>query len=125
MSKGSKRRPGDNQAFSDNYDQIFSGKITRGSFVQVTQEDGSSKFVPKSEAYLYRATTAPYVMNDMAEYISPIDGTRITSRSHHRAHVQQHGVIEVGNEKLKPPEAFKPTSAVEDIKRAMYEQGAL
>ena len=109
-----------NDNYDSGYDRIFSGKPERGSYVQVKTEDGW-KLVPKSEAHLHRESKAPMVMGDMAEYLSPIDGSRISSRSHHRAHMRQHGVIEVGNEKLSGPAEYKPTSAVEDIQRAIYE----
>ena len=39
-----------------------------------------------------------YVMPDIAPYKSMIDGRMITSRSQHRAHLQAHGCVEVGND---------------------------
>ena len=53
--------------------------------------------------------TAPMVMNDIQPYRSQIDGSWITSRSAHRAHLRDHGMIEVGNEKVVNP---KPTWTV-------------
>lgn len=44
---------------------------------------------------------APLIMPDIGEYTSMIDGTRITSRSQHRAHLKKHGCVELGNEPLK------------------------
>jgi hypothetical protein len=44
------------------------------------------------------ANNAPAVMGDIQPYQSMADGTWITSRSHHRAHLKQHGLVEVGNE---------------------------
>jgi hypothetical protein len=44
---------------------------------------------------------AHYVMNDIQPYKSMIDGSMITSRSRHREHLQAHGCIEVGNEKMQ------------------------
>lgn len=44
---------------------------------------------------------APYVMTDIQPYKSMIDGSMITSRSKHREHLQAHGCIEVGNEKME------------------------
>ena len=38
------------------------------------------------------------VMPDIKEYTSMIDGTRITSRSQHRAHLRAHGCVELGND---------------------------
>lgn len=44
---------------------------------------------------------APMVQSDIQGYISQIDGSYIESRSKHRAHLKQHGCIEVGNETQK------------------------
>lgn len=48
-----------------------------------------------------RRVVAPMVLGDIPPYRSMCDGTMITSRSQHRAHLKQHGVIEIGNEKIK------------------------
>jgi hypothetical protein len=40
-------------------------------------------------------------MPDIQPYQSMIDGSMITSRSRHREHLQAHGCIEVGNEKME------------------------
>lgn len=57
---------------------------------------------------------APLVMPDIKEYRSMVDGSIITSRSRHREHLRQHGVIEIGNEKfpvrkIAPPPGLKQT----------------
>lgn len=44
-------------------------------------------------------TQAPYVIPDIQPYRSMITGEVVGSRSTHRAHLKQHGCIEVGNEK--------------------------
>ncbi len=49
------------------------------------------------------AVKCPYLVRDISHYQSPIDGTMITSRSAHRAHLKQHDLVEVGNERLKTP----------------------
>lgn len=41
---------------------------------------------------------APMVMSDIEGYVSQVDGTWIKSRSHHRAHLKQHRMIELGND---------------------------
>ncbi len=41
---------------------------------------------------------APYIQSDIAPYRSTITRELITSRSEHRAHLHQHGAIEMGNE---------------------------
>ena len=38
------------------------------------------------------------VMSDIEGYISQVDGTWIKSRSHHRDHLKQHRMIEIGND---------------------------
>jgi len=45
-----------------------------------------------------RVLAAPMVMADIQPYRSMATGEMITSRSHHRAHLNSHGLIEVGNE---------------------------
>ena len=41
---------------------------------------------------------APMVQSDIEGYISQVDGTWIKSRSHHRSHLKQHRMIELGND---------------------------
>ena len=41
---------------------------------------------------------AAMVMSDIDGYVSQVDGTWIKSRSHHRSHLKQHGMIELGND---------------------------
>lgn len=96
----------------------------RKSYVQdpVTHE-----LVPKDEYYRRGDVNAPMVMPDIGEYTSMVDGTRITSRSQHRAHLRQHGVIEVGNEtkallnRVKPPSP--PPGLKETLIRAFNQRG--
>jgi len=56
-----------------------------------------------------QVSTAPMIMGDIQPYKSMIDGSMITSRSHHRNHLKDHNCIEVGNEKMesKPPAPVK------------------
>jgi hypothetical protein len=58
---------------------------------------------------------AHYVMGDIQPYRSMVDGQMIESRSKHRAHLKQHGVIEVGNEThhLKP-KAYQPPPGLKE-----------
>lgn len=65
-------------------------------------------------------TGAPMIMRDLEPYKSPLDGSMVTSRSQHRAHMRQHGVIEMGNEQPRYRGPDIPLSRVgDDIKRAM------
>jgi hypothetical protein len=43
---------------------------------------------------------APMLIKDIGEYVSPLDGQHITSRSQHRDHMRAHEVVEVGNDRL-------------------------
>ncbi len=62
-----------------------------------------------------------YVIPDIEPYQSMVTGERIRGRSHHRQHLKEHGLFEVGNERL-PPRRPKPMpSVVDDLKRAFEE----
>lgn len=47
------------------------------------------------------------VVGDIGPYRSMIDGSIINSRSKHRAHLREHGCVELGNEK---PATYTPNS---------------
>ena len=68
-----------------------------------------------------KRTGSVQVMRDMGEYTSPIDGTRIGSRSEHRDHVRRHDVVEMGNERIGSMERPQHSDrrAGYDIKRAL------
>lgn len=69
-----------------------------------------------------RVLCAPQVMPDIQPYQSMIDGQMITSRSKHRAHLKQHGCIEIGNEKIAPPKPIEAPAGLKDaIGRAVYQ----
>jgi hypothetical protein len=56
---------------------------------------------------------APMVMSDIEGYVSQVDGTWIKSRSHHRSHLKQHRMIELGNDvpmKHKPVEISRKSN---------------
>ena len=44
------------------------------------------------------AREAPMVMSDIEGYVSQVDGSWIKSRSHHRSHLKEHRMIELGND---------------------------
>lgn len=71
------------------------------------------------------AVQIPMLMRDMSDYVSPIDNSRISSRSQHREHLKRHGVVEVGNEpigKLRPETPVVDRRAnVQAIKRHLEE----
>jgi hypothetical protein len=65
---------------------------------------------------------ANMVMSDIGGYISQIDGSWIESRSKHKAHLKQHGMIELGNDPItqhKPVEIDRKSQ--EARKRALAE----
>lgn len=41
---------------------------------------------------------APMVISDIQGYVSQVDGSWIKSKSDHRSHLKQHGMIELGND---------------------------
>ena len=113
------------QSFEDNYDKIFSGKVQRGRF---RQDPETRKFISAdeyNEKYGNQSADAGYyVIEDMSEYKSPLDGSMVGSRSAHRAHMREHGVIEVGNEKLKEAKrSYNPQKGEieQDLMRTMRE----
>lgn len=62
-----------------------------------------------------------YVMPDIQEYRSMVDGSIITSRSRHREHLRQHGCVEIGNDSSlyrKPKPIESPPGLKETIIRA-------
>ena len=66
---------------------------------------------------------APMVMSDIDGYVSQVDGSWIKSRSHHRSHLKQHKMIELGNDvPMKHKEADMSTKSKEARKRHLAEQ---
>lgn len=64
----------------------------RSRYIQ--REDG--KLVTPDE--FYAEPLSAMVMPDIQPYQSMVDGSVIQSRSQHRAHLREHGCIELGNE---------------------------
>lgn len=65
---------------------------------------------------------APMVMSDIEGYVSQVDGTWIKSRSHHRAHLKEHRMIELGNDvPMKHPEIKMSRKSNEERKRQIAE----
>jgi hypothetical protein len=65
-----------------------------------------------------RALVAPMVAADIQPYRSMATGEMIMSRSQHRAHLKQHKLIEVGNEKIPQP---KPLEAPPGLKQTLID----
>lgn len=94
-------------------------------------ENGELTYLDPSYHGSKRSDTvaAPMVMRDIGEYVSPIDGAYITSRTSHRDHMRAHDVVEVGNQAVgsMSPQAA-PTTDIElgqAIKRRVEEVAAL
>jgi len=120
--KGSNRRPGDNEAFSDNFDKIFGNKKPeRGRFIW---DKDKRDFVPASEYYAPSESNSAYVMPDIQPYQSMIDGSMITSRSKHREHLRANNCIEIGNETkyLKPKPVAPPPGLSETLRQVAAEK---
>lgn len=68
---------------------------------------------------------AAYILPDKLGYTSPIDGSRVESRSAHREHCKRHGVVEAGDLKIGDLSRGRDNRAMGrvgyDIKRAMAE----
>ena len=86
------------------------------------QDPVTFELIPKEEYVPRSDVNAPMVMSDIGEYTSMVDGTRITSRSQHRAHLRQHGVIEVGNETKALLSRVKPPSPPPGLKETLLRE---
>lgn len=73
-----------------------------------------------------RREHGPMIMPDIQPYRSMIDGTLITSRSHHRQHLKMHGCVEVGNDsslqRTTPAPITPPKGLKEQIARQVYQK---
>jgi hypothetical protein len=78
------------------------------------QDPKSMKLIP-IEDWRAPAKSGLQIIPDIEPYKSMVDGSIITSRSHHRSHLREHGMIEVGNEKLPEPK-YRPAPG---LKRAV------
>lgn len=114
--KGDTTRPTDHKAFSESYDRIFSGKPTRGSFVQ---DPITGKLIDKSE-FVPSDVNAPMIQPDIAGYKSMVTGEWIGSRSTHRQHLKQHRLVEIGTETKAHLTKQAPKVDRESIRRDIH-----
>lgn len=67
-----------------------------------------------------------HVMGDIEPYRSMVDGSIIAGRAQHRAHLRQHGCIEVGNDsslkRTTRPPLQSPPGLKETYARQVYEK---
>lgn len=64
---------------------------------------------------------AAHVVPDIQPYRSMVTGERIRGRAHHKQHLKQHGLQEVGNERPQPRRPKPLPDLVPDLKRAIEE----
>lgn len=65
-----------------------------------------------------RKICAPYVVTDIQPYRSMATGEMINSRSKHKEHLRDNGLVEIGNEKPLSPKA---PEMPKDIKKDLHE----
>lgn len=70
--------------------------------------------------YGQETESGPQVIRDIEPYKSMVDGSMITSRSHHREHLKRHNCFEVGNEKIESRPVAPPSSM--DRRIALHRQ---
>lgn len=87
------------------------------------QDPVTLKLVPAEEWRGPSISTSAYVVPDIQPYQSMITGEMITSRSHHRAHLSQHGCFEIGNEVDAAMKSARPQPKAdrEGIRRTIAE----
>lgn len=86
------------------------------------QDPQTLELVPYEEYYARREVNAPMVMPDIKPYQSMQTGEMIKSRSHHREHLRQHGLIEIGNEvKAHMQQRSAPKVDKQGIRNALIE----
>jgi putative FmdB family regulatory protein len=65
--------------------------------------------------------TAPRVIPDIQPYKSIVTGERIKCRAHHREHLREHNLVELGNEPIRERKHKPMPDVVPDLKRAYQE----
>lgn len=81
-------------------------------------EEGERQWAAKQEMHA-RPPKVNYVIPDIQAYRSMATGEYIQSRSAHRAHLKQHGLIELGNEKITPQKPKSDPTIKRDIINAV------
>ena len=85
------------------------------------QDPVTLELIPADQYRGPSTSKSAYIVPDIQPYKSMITGEMIGSRSHHRAHLAQHGCFEIGNEigaAMKRPE---PKIDREGIRRDIVE----
>lgn len=111
-------------------DPLTGERITPAEFMSRQEERGFAPVPSKiNEEWEAREPAIPlnrpaaHIIKDIEPYKSLETGEVIGSRSHHRQHLRQHGLIEVGNEKFPPRQAPRMPDPRPEIARAMQNRG--
>lgn len=73
----------------------------------------------------YAASLCTNFMPDIQGFVSPVDGSFISSRTQLAEHCRMHDMVQVGNDRLNPPEDRAPLDRPgNDIKRAIEQLGS-
>lgn len=91
----------------------------RRRYVQI---DGKLVEVGSDYVQIRSAVGSHNILHDIKPYRSMIDGSEITSRSKHRAHLRAHGCVEIGNERIPERKLTPPPGLKETIIRAVNEK---
>lgn len=88
------------------------------------QHPETLELVPAEEYGSPRAL-GPMILPDIQPYQSMKTGEMIMGRRQHREHLRQHGLIEIGNEKIQPRKPQYPTaeSVRADVIKAFQQHG--
>jgi hypothetical protein len=90
--------------------------------VRKTYVNVNGEWVEKGRARGY-TSAAPEIMPDIQPYQSMVTGEIITSRSKHRLHLKDHGMVEVGNDSsLRKPYTGMPDAAPEQRKETLIRE---
>ncbi len=84
---------------------------------KLTGDEGERQWKLKQEMDARGGFASHQVMPDIQGYQSQATGEWISSRSQHRAHLKEHRLFEIGNEKIK--EAPRPQYNSAEVKREL------
>lgn len=87
-------------------------------------QDGYNYVLPEFGGTEMPCTSgSPFLLPDKMPYISPMDGTAVSSRSTHREHMRKHGVEEAPDMPVQARRDEPDKSIPHDIIRAMRDLG--
>jgi hypothetical protein len=121
MSKGSKQRPTNSEAFSSNFDKIFGDRDIPKTGTYVQTENG---FVPREDYVRPDRVNAPSIMKPLEAFKSPIDGSIISDRGKLAAHNKRHGVTnsaDYSNNYLERKTQQRVASGERHLKQTRFE----